>query len=102
MKITELRDRSILILGLGLEGRSTWRYLRTLFPEKILGLADRLPLEKVPPETAAMIKADSQVRLHLGEDHRASLMKYDVVAKSPGIALKQSDYQSALSTGIEI
>ena len=85
MRLHELRDKTILILGLGREGQSTWRYLRAAFPEKILGLADQLPLEQLESEVAEKIRSDSHLRLHLGPDYLESLTEYDAIVKSPGI-----------------
>ena len=81
MNLSQLHDPSILILGLGREGRSTWRFLRVAFPEKVLGVADRLPLEQLPPEAAALIQHDNRTRLRLGPDYLASLAEYDVIVK---------------------
>ena len=85
MKLADLTDKSLLILGLGREGQSTWRYLRAAFPKKILGLADQLPLERLGSDVAEMMGGDSRVRLHLGPEYLGSLAEYDAIVKSPGI-----------------
>ena len=102
MKLAELRDKSILILGLGREGRSSWEYLRAAFPEKTLGLADQLPLEKLSREIAEWIAQDPRLRLHLGADYLASLSEYEVVVKSPGIPVALPAYREAVRTGMQI
>ncbi|MBU2578763.1 hypothetical protein KKA09_01450, partial [Patescibacteria group bacterium] len=37
----KLKDKKILILGFGKEGKDSYLALRKLFPEKILGIADQ-------------------------------------------------------------
>ncbi|MCZ6752138.1 MAG: Mur ligase family protein, partial [Acidobacteria bacterium] len=95
-------DKSILILGLGREGRSSWDYLRAAFPEKTLGLADQLPREKLSQEIAERIAQDPRLRLHLGEGYLASLPEYEVIVKSPGIPVALPAYREAVRTGMQI
>jgi UDP-N-acetylmuramoylalanine--D-glutamate ligase len=99
MKIAELRDKTILILGLGQEGRSSLQYLRAAFPEKPLGVADQLPLEKLPPEVQTLLREDSRVQAHLGLGYMASLAAYDVIVKTPGFPVIHPDYQRAVKAG---
>jgi len=102
MKLDDLKGQSILILGLGREGRSSWRHLRAAFPEKILGLADQLPLEKLDAEVAELVRRDPRVRLHLGPDYLASLAGYDVIVKAPGIPVTLPEYRRAVGAGKRI
>jgi UDP-N-acetylmuramoylalanine--D-glutamate ligase len=83
MKLDELKNKSILILGFGREGRDSFRFLRKIFPEKVLGIADRLKIK----DLRFKIK-DKRVRLHLGENYLKALKDYDVIIKSPGIPFK--------------
>lgn len=102
MKITELADPSLLILGLGQEGRSSWRFLRAAFPEKVLGVADQLPREQLPADTQSLLRDDQLIRSHLGGDYMKSVADYDVIVKSPGIPLFQPDLQQAARAGKRI
>ncbi len=102
MKLAELREKPVLILGLGQEGRSTLRWLRAAFPEKILGVADQLPLQEIPPEAREQIERDSRLRRHLGPDYLASLDSYDVIVKSPGIPVTLAEYRRAVENGKRI
>jgi UDP-N-acetylmuramoylalanine--D-glutamate ligase len=99
MKISELASRSVLILGLGQEGRSTWRYLRATFPEKTLGVADRSPREQLSLETQALLRDDAHVQAHLGPDYLAHIIDYDVIVKAPGIPLYQPVFDAATRAG---
>jgi UDP-N-acetylmuramoylalanine--D-glutamate ligase len=99
MKLSELRHPSILILGLGREGQSTWRFLRALFPDKILGAADRLPLNDLPREAAALLRSDPRATLHLGPAYLQSLSHFDVIVKTPGIPVTLPEYLQAVAAG---
>ena len=79
MNLNKLKDKKILILGFGREGRNTFLFLRKLFPKKILGIADKS--EKIE-------KPDKNVRLYLGKNYLEAIKNYDVVLKSPGIPFK--------------
>jgi UDP-N-acetylmuramoylalanine--D-glutamate ligase len=102
MKITELTNASILILGLGQEGRSSWHFLRAAFPEKVLGVADRLPLEQLSADTQLLLRDDPCTRAHFGDDYLSSVAGYDVIVKSPGIPLFQPALQQAVRAGKRI
>ncbi|MDP3093222.1 MAG: UDP-N-acetylmuramoyl-L-alanine--D-glutamate ligase [bacterium] len=86
----------IVILGFAREGIDTLRFLRKLFPEKILGITDRLNLEEFPDKTQKFLyhlfhgreKKKIRERLYLGENYLKALKDYDVIIKSPGIPLK--------------
>jgi len=77
--LEELKNKKILILGFGKEGKDNFLFLRKLFPKKILAIADRSEKIKKPGRDAV---------LHLGKNYLHSLKKYDVIVKSPGIPFK--------------
>ena len=68
-----LRDSKILILGMGREGRSSLRYIRTHVPDADVTIADRVDpkIDGVPG--------------YFGEEYLAHLGEFDLVLKSPGI-----------------
>lgn len=70
--------RNVLILGFGREGSSTYRFLRKYFPGLSIGIADRN--ENLEVENNA-------VKLHLGKDYLQAFKAYDLIFKSPGVAL---------------
>jgi len=63
MRISELQDKKILILGFAREGKDTLLFLRKKFPKKQIGIADQTQ----------------------GKNYLKKIKKYDVVIKSPGI-----------------
>ena len=99
MKLSELQDQSVLILGLGEEGRSSLRYLRAAFPEKAFGVADQLPLEKLSEKTQELLRQDPRLQLHLGPGYLSSCAAYDVIVKSPGIPVIVPEYKAAVRAG---
>lgn len=80
-----LSDKRVLILGLGREGVSSFLFLRRLFPQKLLGLADKTIWTQLDEQTRQLIESDRNVALFLGEDYLSSIGKYEVIFKSPGI-----------------
>ncbi|MDD2696769.1 MAG: Mur ligase family protein [Candidatus Pacebacteria bacterium] len=79
MKLNELKDKKVLILGFGREGKDNFLFLRKLFPEKVMGIADKLEGIKKP---------DGKTKMHLGKDYLRALRSYDVIVKSTGIPFK--------------
>jgi len=77
--INELKDKRIVILGFGREGKDNFRFLRKLFPKKPLAIAD---------ENKNIGCRLTNVKCHLGKNYLKSLKNYDVIVKSPGIPWK--------------
>jgi UDP-N-acetylmuramoylalanine--D-glutamate ligase len=102
MKLADLTAARILILGLGREGMATYQFLRAQFPEKVLGLADRLPIEQLDAQAQRAIGADRALITHLGEGYLASLKAYDVVIRSPGVPLITPAIAEAARAGVRI
>ena len=102
MRLSELPDKSILILGFGVEGQSSLRFLRAAFPDKTIGMADQLALEKLSAPAQELLRSDNHLRLHLGAGYLASLDAYDVIVKSPGIPVIRPEYQQAVELGKSI
>jgi UDP-N-acetylmuramoylalanine--D-glutamate ligase len=99
-KIDDLETKSVLILGLGVEGLSTLSFLRELFPQKTLGIADHMPLERLDVQSQERIKADSRLALHLGEEYLSGLGSYDIIIKTPGLSVQRHpEIQDALRAG---
>ncbi len=73
--IDYIRDKNILILGFGREGKSTYNFIRKYLPEKHLTIGDK----------NAVILEDSNISFDCGDDYLAHLGNYDLVFKSPGI-----------------
>lgn len=76
--IDYFKDRNVLILGFGREGRSTYQFIRKHFPKMQIGIADQGSLE---------IK-DEFIDLFAGDNYLEALNKYDLVMQSPGISMR--------------
>ncbi len=85
MKLDELKNKKILILGFGIEGIDTLKFLRKFLSKKALGIGDRLELKNLNSQVRNIIKKDKNLNLHLGEDYLKALKNYEVIIKSPGI-----------------
>lgn len=85
MNMNELENKSIIILGLGREGLSTYSFLRRHFPDKQIALADKSEWSQLNYTLKDFIESDKKVTLFLGSDYLKSVSKYDIVFKSPGI-----------------
>lgn len=82
-----LESQRIVILGFGIEGHSTYLFLRKLFPTKTLALADR---NMARLEEFAAQMNDNNLVIHGGDDYleACTRMDYTLVLKSPGVPLK--------------
>lgn len=76
--IEYFRERKVLILGFGREGKSTYNVLRRNLPEKQLGIADMRQVELDDPN----------VTLHCGENYLDAIEEYDTVIKTPGVSFR--------------
>ena len=80
--LNRLRDKRILILGFGREGRSTLRFLQKYLPDAVVAVADKNAMEGVQ---------------YSGADYLEAMYQYDIVIKTPGISMKDFD-----TKGVEI
>lgn len=76
--IKYFENKSILILGFGKEGQSTYNFLRRFYPKKQLAIADKRELDL----------SDENIIYHTGEKYLDSINEYDIVMQSPGISLR--------------
>jgi UDP-N-acetylmuramoylalanine--D-glutamate ligase len=77
-------EKKILILGFGVEGRSTYRLLRRFLPEKIIWIAD----SDISIGELELIKNDKHLSFYLGDDYLKHLEDFEMIIKTPGISLK--------------
>lgn len=100
MQFADLEKRSVLILGLGQEGLSTYRFLRQMFPRKHFGLADRAHRDELSPQAKEVLTDNLDPHsLHLGAAYLECLSRYDLIIKSPGIPPTLPALQQAAALG---
>ena len=92
MKIKNLKDKNILILGFGLEGKDTFSFLRSLFPKKEISIADAKDIKD------AKLK---NVKWILGNNYLSSL-DYDVTIRTPGIPLKKIKTKALITSQTQL
>ena len=77
-----LQDKSILLLGMGREGRSSFRFLQKYMPQVKIAIADKnTQLDLSDYNT-------KDIKFILGEDYLQAITDFDLIIKSPGISLK--------------
>jgi UDP-N-acetylmuramoylalanine--D-glutamate ligase len=101
MILEEIENRSTVLLGFGVEGQSTYEFLRGRFPRKPLVIADRQPLEKldIRPDVLELLENDKDLRVNCGDDDERSLGQHEVIIKAPGIPYTHPALLSAESRG---
>ncbi len=80
MKIKELKNKKILILGFGKEGKNTLLFLKKIFPGKKIMIADQNKKE---------IQNQNELELFWGENYLEAIGHSDVIFKTPGIPLRK-------------
>jgi len=100
--LNTLSNKSILILGLGREGLSTYLFLRKYFPDKEIAFADKKNLTELEEKFQALIKKDKNLKFKLGKNHLKELEKYDLIFKTPGIPASLAQIKKALQKGTKL
>lgn len=93
----QLKDKKVLVLGLGETGLSALRWL--LQKGAILSVADS---RDQPPNIDALALSMPQVTIHTGAFNANVLLKAEVIVISPGVALSEPALQAAIEAGIPV
>ena len=80
--LQQLEGKSILLLGFGREGQSSYRFIRRYLPQAPVGIADQ------NTDIPSAMAPDKRLQFHLGADYLDAINQYDIVIKSPGVSLK--------------
>ena len=85
--IKELKDKNIAILGFGMEGISTYHFIRK-YSNMPLTIIDK---NDVYEKYNDMLKNDNNLSFIVGENYLKNLEDFDLIIKSPGVILKDID-----------
>ncbi len=99
--IAKTENKKILILGFGKEGQSAYLLLRKYLPEQKFAIADASEKVKESP----LLTNDSNLTLHLGENYLSVLPDFDLIIKTPGIALEgkiDDEVKSKLTSQLDL
>ena len=91
-----LENKKILILGFGVEGKSTYKFLRRNFPKMNLTICDSNEID---------INSLENVEILQGEEYLERINDYDIIMKSPGISFKDIDitnFKEKIKSQIEL
>lgn len=88
-KILEhLKNKKIAIVGFGIEGKSTYKFIRKYLNNQELEILDGN--EKLL-ELNEELKSDKNLKIITGKNYLDNLEKYDLIIKSPGVKFKDLD-----------
>jgi UDP-N-acetylmuramoyl-L-alanine---L-glutamate ligase len=104
MTLAELSDKSILILGFGVEGQATYEFLRRQWPSKPLSIADQRSITDFPETVARLVQNDPEARLNFGPRYLDSADGYNcqVIIKTPGIPATTEAVSRARKAGCRL
>jgi UDP-N-acetylmuramoylalanine--D-glutamate ligase len=97
-----LKDKNIIILGFGMEGETTYDFIRNHLPTQHLTIAD---MNEVIIEDYPYLKQDQNLELILGKNYLNNLENYDLIIKTPGLSLKDIDiskYEHKITNQLEL
>ncbi len=114
-----LENKKILILGFGVEGKASYRFLREYFPKMKIYIADKREVDK---ENDKDLYVNSKidffsdlendlVEIFTGINYLDEIIlkdkrdKYDIVLKTPGLSLKGADikdFENKIYTSIDL
>jgi len=77
----KIADKSVVLLGFGREGQSSYSVLRRVFPDKLIQIADISEAVAGNP----ILKNDPNVRFITGPAYLEKLNAFDFIFRSPGI-----------------
>jgi len=100
--LEELKNSSIVILGLGAEGISSYQFLRKNFPKKQIALADQTAAKDLNSELKKIKKNDSNLIWHLGKNYHEKLADYQIIIKTAGIPITEKFIEKAIKKGTKI
>lgn len=91
--LEKLKDKKILILGLGREGSSTHNFIRRYYPKTKIYLADKKYVR---------LPEDRNIIAHFGDNYLDNLCEFDLIIKTPGIPTELPQIKECIKKGVEV
>lgn len=86
--IEYLLDKKIVILGFGIEGKSSYQFLRKNIPDMLITIAcNQIDQE----EKNEYLEKDENLEFIVGREYLKKIENFDLILKSPGISFKGID-----------
>lgn len=92
-----IKDKQVLVLGMGDTGLSALRWLKRY--DAILSLADT---RESPPNAALVKKEMPEVPVYLGAFKGQAFANAEIIVVSPGVPLAEPQIQAAIKRGISV
>lgn len=96
------KNKKIMILGFGIEGKSTYNFIRRYLPSISLVVAyNKSNFE----EETKYLNKDKNLKFITGDTYLENLEKYDIIMKSPGISFKNIDiskFEDKITSQLEL
>lgn len=89
MKIGDLKNKDLVILGIGREGLDSFYFLRKKFPKKMIAVADQKEVAELNPAVEKILCQDDYIKYYGGKNYLQALKNFDIVLKSPGIQFEK-------------
>lgn len=93
--------KKIMILGLGREGLSTYRFIRKYLPSVKLVLSDKKRVNELDSVFLDIKSSDNNVSFVDGDTYLSNLQRFDLIIKTPGIPSKLREIKIAKGVGVK-
>lgn len=100
--INFLKNKKIIILGFGIEGKSTYNFIRRYLPE--INLVVRYNKSNIDEEKKYLEK-DNNLQFIAGDEYLEGIEDADLIIKSPGISFKNIDiskFENKITSQLEL
>lgn len=87
------KDKKIAILGFGVEGKSTYKFIRRHLESIPLTIVDKFDIRD---NNYDLIENDSNLSFVYGDNYLENLDQYDIIMKTPGVSFKDINTNNLL------